>query len=530
MASRSGLREANADRRRVRLRAMASLALVSALAASARSGVAADGAEFSTDCSHTYVNKAVGKEQWAITWDLVSRVSGNVFRRDGGAPSFVECFRRAVRAPGQLSFECFGASSCANPPCSQKWQSLGEVAVPEAFFYPKGVDPQDPKASCAPDLRVCPEGCPFAKIGDAIEASPPGSFIHVAEGVYKEIVKAGEKAFTLYGEPGAVLEGSPSGSQVPLASDVMVQVKCDESAGGIRRLVGLTIRGEGPRPGAWIYPYTGGIWNLGCDVSIEDSVIEDHHATSAAGGGAVNSGRMVVARTTFARNGGSSGGAIANDGILDVIDGRFIENNAPDGPDYNGGGGAIINAASADAVIVNSRFDGNKTSYGCCAGGAILNWGALDISSSVVRNSEGSAITNWGEGRLAVRSCRLEGSTAQGGIFNEGFASIEDSFLRGNFGRNVGGIENIGEVVVRDSILSGNSSGGASAAAGGFLNRAGRAELERVVFEGNSCDTYFLDESCHGALANFSGVVVGKELVFRDNVPAGCTGVDFSCE
>jgi hypothetical protein len=123
------------------------LVAAGALAGDADAG---DGAQFSRDCTRTYVNKQVGNdEQWSITWSLYEDATGNVFKLDGSAPSFIECKLVGEDGSNEL-FDCYGADLCSGPPCAgSQWTAIGSnVAIPISFFFPPGVDPQNPLAGC----------------------------------------------------------------------------------------------------------------------------------------------------------------------------------------------------------------------------------------------------------------------------------------------------------------------------------------------------------------------------------------------
>lgn len=131
--------------------ALAGLAL---LAATALAGVAhaGDGVQFAGNCDSTYVNKQVGdNEQWAITWEIFGNASGNVFKLDGSAPSFIECELQDETETEEI-FDCYGASACTGPPCgAPQWTLIAnDIAIPTTFFLPPGVDPVDPFEACDP--------------------------------------------------------------------------------------------------------------------------------------------------------------------------------------------------------------------------------------------------------------------------------------------------------------------------------------------------------------------------------------------
>lgn len=115
---------------------------------------AADGAQFDGLCDRTYINKKVGdNEQWAITWEIFGSVTGNVFKLDGSAPSFIECELALEQGDEETQiFDCYGSDACTAPPCGDtQWTLIGSnISLPTSFFLPPGVDPLDPYASCEP--------------------------------------------------------------------------------------------------------------------------------------------------------------------------------------------------------------------------------------------------------------------------------------------------------------------------------------------------------------------------------------------
>lgn len=85
--------------------------IATAAIAVAPSGWAADrGVQFTPSGDQVLANKNVGVERWAITLnDDDGTVTGNVFRTDGGLPSFISC----TPLPGEHSFACSGADPCS---------------------------------------------------------------------------------------------------------------------------------------------------------------------------------------------------------------------------------------------------------------------------------------------------------------------------------------------------------------------------------------------------------------------------------
>jgi hypothetical protein len=91
----------------------------------------------------TLVSKDVGAERWAITYRLADgHVFGNVFRSDGGPPSFLDCDRTSV-TDTDATFTCYGADACGGAPCPTSQYTLiaADISLPLSFFFPPGDGP-----------------------------------------------------------------------------------------------------------------------------------------------------------------------------------------------------------------------------------------------------------------------------------------------------------------------------------------------------------------------------------------------------
>jgi hypothetical protein len=81
------------------------------------------GLQMTPDSARYLISKDVGAERWAISFNLADRtVTGNVFKTDGSAPSFIWCritseTPAADPADNQYVLDCFGADACAAAPC-----------------------------------------------------------------------------------------------------------------------------------------------------------------------------------------------------------------------------------------------------------------------------------------------------------------------------------------------------------------------------------------------------------------------------
>jgi len=117
--------------------AVLALAVVPSLA-EAQSGV-----QWTRARDATLVSKDVGAERWAITYRLADgHVTGNVFRTDGGPPSFLDCDRTSV-TDTDATFDCYGADACTQGPCPTSQYTLiaSGISLPLSFFFPPGDEP-----------------------------------------------------------------------------------------------------------------------------------------------------------------------------------------------------------------------------------------------------------------------------------------------------------------------------------------------------------------------------------------------------
>lgn len=115
------------------------LALATATPANAQSGI-----QITPDGKRSLINRDLGDERWAISYDFDDRtVTGNVFFRDGRPPAFVWCERVSDDGnpdPGtvEITFSCSGAQSCRTTACAAAdWTVINPaVTLPGAFLVP----------------------------------------------------------------------------------------------------------------------------------------------------------------------------------------------------------------------------------------------------------------------------------------------------------------------------------------------------------------------------------------------------------
>lgn len=201
------------------------------------------------------------------------------------------------------------------------------------------------------------------------------------------------------------------------------------------------------------------------------------------GGGAIlNDGTLIIDRTTLTANeaSGQFGGAIKNTGSLTITNSLIAYNTAT-----SGYGGGIDSAETSTLTIIrNSTFIQNTARLG---GGALANNGIVQISDSTFSGNSagleygGGAIENTGPLTVVSSTFTSNAAGKGGAIYNEGGrTTITNSTLSGNMAdrapRTGGGIHNErgaveGIVTVNSSTLFGNTAPGGSG--GNIHNVAG---------------------------------------------------------
>jgi hypothetical protein len=223
----------------------------------------------------------------------------------------------------------------------------------------------------------------------------------------------------------------------------------------------------------------------GSKLTLNNVTLTGGTAAPSNDGGAIliNSGNSVTINNSILTDNESSltGGAIFNDGELNIFNSNLNNNSAVDG-------GAIINYFGT-ANIIKTAFRNNTAANG--AGGAIFNEfaGTLNITDShFVKNTAnlGGGVNNAGE--LTITNSTLEQNTANasgGGVFNFNQATITNSTFSGNeaVGFVGGGITNTRTLKLYNSTVAKNSAKGAG---GGVYNNAGgTATLNSTIVADN---------------------------------------------
>jgi hypothetical protein len=353
----------------------------------------------------------------------------------------------------------------------------------------------------AATLSVCPSGCPYSQIADAVAAAHSGDTIQVAAGTYRggftvgvsvKIVGAGAGSTVISGGGPVITIGSFGATTEPTVS-----------------IDAVTITGGVTRSSPESIPFSGkaGVWALGGGIEIPPKA----HFPNA--GATVTITNSVITANSVAPSAASSGfawgggGGIDNWGTLSLSN-TIVSDNQVGGRIASHALGAGVLSWGTLAVTGSMVRDNRATTTGpnACngnaAGGGIESFSTLTLSGATVTDNvvELSSSTSSAE-------C---GSAEAGGIFiHDGSASISDTTVSGNqvsatrrygdasaWSGGIGVLES-GTLMLRDSTVSGNhvtamtaaSSGTANPAAGGIgVEYGGKATISNTSLTGNSAE------------------------------------------
>jgi len=254
----------------------------------------------------------------------------------------------------------------------------------------------------------------------------------------------------------------------------------------------------------------GAIQNDGI-LEITDSILSNNNV-SIVGGGILNSGILTITTSTLSHNNANMGGAIYNDGLLLIKDSILSDN-------YAAMGGGIKNGNTL--TLTNSIVSGNSAGDS----GAIDNTGTTTIINSILSNnsSTGNAGGIHNFDTMTVTSSILSSneSTGFGGaIYNQyGKLTLTNSTLISNTTDNTGGgVSNSAMMTIMQTTLSGNAAIGQG---GGIMNW-GALEITNSTLSGNEVTAPYGFVSYGGGIYNSGTITITNSTITANK--AGTNG------
>jgi CSLREA domain-containing protein len=262
----------------------------------------------------------------------------------------------------------------------------------------------------------------------------------------------------------------------------------------------------------------------GVDATISGMTITGASLPVGYGGAIYNQGALTLSQVVLDQNGAGEGGGVHNKGVLNVSDsvmsgnigvqGGAIKNEGPasltnvileDNEAWTSGG-AVMNTASGSLVIEDSLIAGNSVSYT-----------ARLVAGTI--SGRGGGIYNAGE--LEVRDTTLSGNSSElygGGLYNDGSAEVTGVTFSGNeaadFGAAVFNTED-GIISIANSTISGNTA----QLDGGGLHNFGQARFAFTTITGNVAES-----GSGNGIFNPDALVEMRATILTANSDSNCAG------
>jgi uncharacterized repeat protein (TIGR01451 family)/CSLREA domain-containing protein len=215
----------------------------------------------------------------------------------------------------------------------------------------------------------------------------------------------------------------------------------------------------------------GGILNLGT-LHVTHAVIAWNSA-QGVGGGIVNGGELKILRSAVSNNSAENSGGVFNNGTATIQESVVARNS----------GGGIANLSGAEISITRTTVSGNYSGDDLGIGG-VSNFGTATIVSSTISGNAahgGGGVRNGAD--LTIINSTISGNKDVGGCFSDscgggglfvspsGSTAIINSTIvknRASASSSVatGGIENLGSVTIKNSIVADNRSSNGEANCG----------------------------------------------------------------
>lgn len=230
----------------------------------------------------------------------------------------------------------------------------------------------------ATPMDVCPSGCTYSTIQDAVDNAIPSDIINVSEGTYAENVVI-SKTLTIQGVDAntTIVDGTDTDSVFIINSGIAVTLTNMTITNG--NSINTSSNG-------------GGIHIDRADVSLIDVIVSNNFASNVGGGVYSFGGNLRILNGQILNNivahisGSSFGGGIAVQDDGDVpsqasIVNTTVDNNLAYSDSGSGTGGGIYNASVSALTIENSTISNNESTH---AAAGIFIHGAEGFTTKTV--------------------------------------------------------------------------------------------------------------------------------------------------
>lgn len=399
---------------------------------------------------------------------------------------------------------------------------------------------------------MCPSGCDFTNVQDAVNAADDGDTISIGTGTYTgTVVVPYNLTFVGTGVGSTILDGNHVGNVITVYTGVSLTISGltiqNGSGYGISSTGAVTLNGVivSANNSGGIYSASPG------SLTLSGSTVSDNNVVGSGGAGIYTCGTTlltnsaVVSNTLTGQNGGSVvGGGIYNCGALTVTNSTVISNSALGGGESFGGGyafgGGIYSTGTLTVTtsqVTQNMAIGGSSNYCCYAdgrgeGGGLYTSGtsATITDSSVSGNSVTAGSNSYqpmaaGGGVYNATTLTISGTTVStntvsvlnaasstgGGIYNGATLTLDNSTLEANSAQTGGGVYNTSTLSLTDATIAANTS---QSTGGGLLTVSGATSLQDTILSKNVAPSGSPD--CGGSIVSNGYNLVG--------IASGCTG------
>ena len=374
--------------------------------------------------------------------------------------------------------------------------------------------------AAAATLTVCPKGCAYSQVADAVADAQTGDTIQVAAGTYRggfsigvsvKIVGAGAGSTVISGGGPVITIGSFGATKEPTVSIDAVTI-----TGGVTR--------TSPDP----FSGQAGVWALGGGVEIPPKANGRSGAAVTITNSVITANRAApsIASSGFARAGG---GGIDNWGTLSLANTTVSDNQVGGRIASHALGAGVLNWNTASLTDSSVSANGATTTgpnacNGNAVGGGIESFGTLTLSG-------GSVTNNVVELSSSVISAECGQAGSGGVLIHDGSGSISGTTISGNqasaesrygsassFAGGIG-VECGAKLMLQDTTVTGNRVSATTAAASAIANATsggigvcypGKATISNTTITANIVDA---SAPVGVAVAEGGGIQTGVSVI-----------------
>ncbi len=249
--------------------------------------------------------------------------------------------------------------------------------------------------TCEPGCDVCPNGCPFKTLAEAVEARLAGSTIRICPGTYVTKGVSITKNLTIFGAGsgtgGTFLDRELAGSILTIGSAAL------SATVTIRDLT--VRRGGSGNPAVFIT-------NAGTNVTLERVIVRDSIAgVSSAGGITVGAATLLLKQSRVTNNDSNTAGGIQNSGTT-TLDASLVDGNRC--PTAAG----IVNGNGRQLFLTNGSVVTNNIARGGITGP--VGAGIRNFNGTITGATTANVFDNFSNSGARLDNCLNIGLNATG--------------------------------------------------------------------------------------------------------------------